>query len=82
MAAVSGVTTETTMVSTATPARVHARHAVACAPIVGSHVPFMAIGHGMPQMSPTGHVWTNAIADAKNLKGFGYGARRSEEHST
>ena len=82
MATVSGATTEMTMGTTATRARVHVRHAGACAPIVGSHVPSMVIGCGMPQMSPTGHVWANAIADAKNLKGFGYGTRRSEEHST
>src|SRR5262245_24549928 len=82
-AAGSGTTSVMTMGTTALRARVHVRHAGACTPIVWSHVPSMVIGQAMPQMSPTGHVWANAIADAKkNLEGFGYGPRRSEEHST
>jgi hypothetical protein len=82
MAAVNGNTTDTTMGTTAMRARVSVRHAVACAPTVASHKPSMAMTPGVSHPTPMGHVWTNAIADAKNLQGFGYGARRSEEHST
>jgi hypothetical protein len=82
MAAVSGATTVMTMGSTATRARVHVRHAADCASIAASHVPSMPAPCGMSQTSPMGHVWVDAIAGAKNLEGFGYGARRSEENST
>jgi hypothetical protein len=84
MAAVNGAMTQVTTITTETRARVHARHAAACAPSGLAHVPSMAMERGVPQVSliPMGHVWTNAIADAKNLKGFGYGVRRSEELST